>query len=85
MGFMYSNAKGVKQDYQESMRWYQLAAAQDHAGALSNLGFMHQHGQGVEENEARALQFYVKAAKKGDKNAANNRDMIEARIAAKKP
>lgn len=46
---------------------------------------MHQHGHGVEENEARALQFYAKAAKKGDKNAANNRDMIEARIAAKKP
>ena len=64
------------------MRWYQLAGAQDHAGALANLGFMHEHGQGVEENEVRALGFYAKAAKKGDPNSAKNRDMLEARIAA---
>ena len=60
------------------MRWYRLAADQEHAGALSNLGFMYEHGQGVEEDEARALSYYIRAAKKGDAYAAKNRDVILA-------
>ena len=52
---------------------------------MSNLGFMFEHGLGVEIDEAQALQYFNKAARKGDPNAIKNRDIIEARIAARQP
>jgi len=81
MGFIYGNAHGVELDFDESLRWYLMAAEQDFPAALANLGFMFDHGLGVPEDSQKALMYYRKAAKKGDKNARQNRDLIEARIA----
>ena len=85
LGIMYLDGKGVPQNYAEGIRWYKLAAAQDNAAAMSNLGFMFEHGLGVEIDEAQALQYVNKAARNGDPNALKNRDIIEARIAARQP
>jgi TPR repeat protein len=82
MGFMYANGHGAPQNYPEAMRWYKLAAAQDHPTALSNLGFMFDQGLGVEADDAQALRWYTMAAKKGDPNAVKNRDLVQARIEA---
>ncbi len=52
---MFGKSVGVAQDYAEAVRWYQLAAAQGHAVAQSNLGFMFEKGEGVVNDIAEAI------------------------------
>ena len=51
------------------MKWYRLAAEQDHADAQSNLGFMYLDGRGVLQDYVAAVKWYRKAAEQGDANA----------------
>jgi hypothetical protein len=37
LGAMFEEGRGVAQDFAEAVRWYQLAAAQGHAGAAAKL------------------------------------------------
>jgi hypothetical protein len=41
LGLMYQNGWGVPQDDKEAVRWYTLAAEQEHAKAQYNLGVMY--------------------------------------------
>ena len=40
LGVMYYNGEGVSPDYQESAKWFQLAADQGNAAAQYNLGLL---------------------------------------------
>ena len=50
LGVMYSEGRGVVQDYFKAIEFYQKAADQGHIGALSNLGIMYARGQGTTQN-----------------------------------
>jgi TPR repeat protein len=69
---MYTNGRGVKQDFVEAARWYRKAADQGHAGAQCNLGFAFYQGQGVKQDFVEAARLYRKAADQGFANAQNN-------------
>jgi TPR repeat protein len=53
------------QDYQEAVRWYQMAAAQQHTGAMTSLGTAFNLGWGVAQDHTKAALWYTKAAEQG--------------------
>ena len=69
LGTMYSNGRGVPQDYAEAVKWYRKAADQGTVGAQFNLGLMYSAGQGVPQDDAEAVKWYRKAADQGNANA----------------
>ena len=64
---MYNNGNGVPQDYEEAVRWYQLAAEQGHSKAQGNLGAMYAFGNGV-------MKDYVYAHMWGNIASMNGND-----------
>ena len=56
--------------YAESLRWFQLAAAQGHPNALFIVGLMHELGHGVPADNTEAIRWYRRAAEAGHLQAA---------------
>ena len=69
--------RGGAQDYQEAVRWYRLAAEQDHASGQFSLGAMYIAGHGVPKDYVLAHMWMNLAAAKGVKEAVNGRDLLE--------
>ena len=44
LGYMYTQGRGVPQDYGEAVRWFRLAAAQNYDDAWFSLGYMYEDG-----------------------------------------
>ena len=63
------HGQGVAQDYSAAMKWYRMAADQEHANAQYNLGVMYYQGQGVPQNTSEALRWFHKAQVQGDEKA----------------
>ncbi len=57
-------AKGVPRDEILAAQYFQKAAAQGDAGAMTNLGHMHLSGVGVAQNNETALMYFKQAADK---------------------
>ncbi|MDC0998333.1 tetratricopeptide repeat protein [Alphaproteobacteria bacterium] len=76
LGWMYSNGKGVTQDYAEAVKWYRKAAQQGYARAQSNLGVMYRDGKGVTQDKITAHMWYNIAAANGNKRAVEGRDKV---------
>lgn len=68
-GLKYYTGDGVKQDYQEALKWFRKAADQGDARAQYNIGLMYDNGIGVALNHIEALIWYQKAADQGDTDA----------------
>src|SRR5437762_2908001 len=47
LGWMYSNGKGVPQNYTQAVKWLRLAAGNGDANGQYNLGLMYANGRGV--------------------------------------
>jgi uncharacterized protein len=80
LGVMYANGRGVTQDDQEAVKWYRLAAEQGNATAQFNLGVMYAKGQGVTQDDRIAHMWFNLLASFGNKDGANARDRIAARM-----
>ena len=66
LGFLfYHGGEGFKQDRQAAAKWWRKAAAQERAGAQSDLGYCYAKGDGVEQNHALAATWVGKAADQG--------------------
>ena len=65
---MYDVGEGVPQDDKEAVRWYTLAAEQEHAKAQYNLGVMYAFGNGV-------MKDYVYAHIWGNIASMNGNDL----------
>jgi TPR repeat protein len=76
LGARYKNGEGVKQDYQEALKWYRKAAEQDYADAQLILGAMHYVGQGVEQDKVKAFEWWSQAARQGNEAARKSLDML---------
>ena len=79
LGLCYYQGRGVEKDYAEAVKWFRKAAEQNYANAQSNLGFCYANGQGVEKDFAEAYAWY-NLASKTDKEAAENRDLLEKKM-----
>ena len=62
IGLMYAGGFGVNQDYEEAVRWYQMAAEKGYAPAQIELGVMHAEGWGVSQNYISAHMWFDLAA-----------------------
>lgn len=69
LGTLYSNGMGVPQSDEIALKWFGLAADQEHAGAQYNIGLMHANGWGVEMNVDQARVWYRRAAENGSPEA----------------
>jgi TPR repeat protein len=65
---------GVVQDYAESVRWLELAAAEGNICAQRRLGYSYFFGEGVVQDYVKAHMWYNVAAAKGISGAATVRD-----------
>jgi TPR repeat protein len=72
LGVMLANGKGVEQDLELALVWYQRAAEAGHVLAQYNLGSMYARGRGVDRDERRALEWYRMAAEQGAASAQFN-------------
>ena len=70
-GWRYANGRGVIQDDEKAVEWYQKAAEQGHAIAQYDLSWMYQHGRGVSPNSSEAFQWCRRAAEQGYADAQN--------------
>lgn len=52
-------------EYEQAIKYYELAAKQGHSGAQYSLGCCYDSGEGVEIDELEAARWYRKAAKQG--------------------
>ena len=62
LGIMYSRGNGVPKDYAKALKWYKLAAAQNHPGAQFNLGSMYHFERGVSQSFKKAAKWYKLSA-----------------------
>ena len=65
LGLLYGNGFGVALDDEQALKWYRLAAAQDHAEAQCSLAVMHANGWGVPQSDEEAFRWYSLAAEQG--------------------
>lgn len=66
LGMLYSEGRGVSQDYIQAKQWFDKAAEKGHPGAQVNLGTLYFHGNGAPESEQMALSWFRRAAAQGD-------------------
>jgi TPR repeat protein len=65
LALMYSNGRGVLQDYKEAVKWYTLAAEQGYARAQFLLAINYYVGEGVLQDYEEAVKWYTLAAEQG--------------------
>ena len=66
----------MKQDFKESLKWWQKAADQGHVYAQYNLGRMYKRGERVQEDHVTDYMWWNIAAANGDKDAKGNKGLI---------
>ena len=70
LAIMYSNGRGVSQDYFKAAEWYLKAANNGSAMAQFNIGQHYLHGSnGLPKNRVQALNWLKKAANNGHAQA----------------
>lgn len=69
LGWMYTNGKGVIQDYKEAKNWYLKSAEQGLAEAQLEVGLIYNKGQGVIKDYEEAGKWFVKSAEQGNVKA----------------
>jgi TPR repeat protein len=62
LGMLYSEGRGLPQNYLEAKDWFKKAADQGHAAAQVNLGTLYSLGQGAPYSDHMALFWFQKAA-----------------------
>ena len=72
MGLLYANGYGVPLDDAQALKWYMLAAEQEHGQAQCNIAVMHANGWGVPMSETEAMKWYLLAAENGIVDAQVN-------------
>jgi hypothetical protein len=73
LGYMYLyGTNGVEQNFENSFKYYAMAADQNDPIALNNLGSLYFNGIGTKQNHGKALELFSKSADLGNDNAATN-------------
>ena len=72
LGLLHSKELIPQASPEDAVKWYLLAANNDHVNAQFNLGLKYDKGIGVEQSEAEAFRWYFKAANNGHPQAQFN-------------
>lgn len=76
LGLMYDYGQGIKQSYEEAIKWYRKAAEQGFAQAQCNLGLMYKSGTSVTQSSEEAIKWFRKAAEQDNAQAQCNLGLI---------
>ena len=76
IGVLYSEGRGVSQNYYEAKKWWHLAAEKGEPHAQYNLGVLYFHGRGVSRNYHEAKKWWLLAAEGGEPRAQYNLGVI---------
>jgi len=72
LALMYTDGKGVTQDYKEAFNWFRKAAEQGFGNAQHNIAVTYADGKGVVQDYKEAVNWFRKAAEQGDGDAQVN-------------
>lgn len=72
LGCCYDKGDGVTQNEAESVRWFRLAAEQEHEWAQFELGWHYAVGKGVTQDWSEAVRWFREAAEQGNTAAQEN-------------
>lgn len=64
VGRNYLKGKSVEKDIKEAIKWFEMAAKQDHVRAQYQLGKIYLYGEGIKANLKQAFYYLSKAAEK---------------------
>jgi len=71
LGEMYEFGHGREADITNALQWYEMAAAQDHKGAMFRLGMLNLTGKAGSFDPTKARKWFTKAAAAGHMQASN--------------
>ena len=80
LGNCFYYGKGIEQDYEKAVYYYELAANQGFAVAQNNLAICFLKGEGVSQDLSKALEWVNKAIDNGFSYAKTLKDKIEKEI-----
>jgi uncharacterized protein len=69
LGLMYLRGDAIPQDYNEALKWLEVAARKGHSGAQLNLGLLYKTGRGTLQDYAAAAKWFELAAQQGNPQA----------------
>jgi hypothetical protein len=77
---MYSEGRGMPQDYKQAVTWFRKAAERGDEMAQHNLGAIYSRGEGVPQDFVKSYAWYSVAAANGSKQSSEARDNAAQRL-----
>jgi TPR repeat protein len=75
---MYSEGEGVPQNYSLANEFWRAAAETGDTQSMTGLGWHSKLGYGVPKDNVRSLMWFILAAARGNKDAAQQRDLMSS-------
>lgn len=69
LGHCYYDGKGIEQDYEKAVYWYQKSAEQGNNWGQYYLGKCYYDGKGIQQNYSESVKWYRKSAEQGNSYA----------------
>lgn len=60
VGVMYRNGQGIAKNYDESLKWLRISAAQKYRPAIYAIGLAYIHGLGMQKDPHEAMKYFQK-------------------------
>lgn len=83
LGQLYLRGNGTLQDFEEAVKWFQLAAEQNYAPAQYELGLLYHLGQGVSIDNEKSYMWLNLSAAAGLEQATLARDKVTRLLSSK--
>src|SRR5207249_11377388 len=80
LGLMYAKGSGAPKDDVQALAWFRKAAEQGELNSQFKLGVAYENGEGVAKDDILAYAHYAIAARSGNKQYAEYRDEIAAKL-----
>jgi localization factor PodJL len=80
LAVLYAGGVDGKSDYALASQWFRKAAAYGVVDSQYDLAILYARGLGVERNFTESYKWFALAAKSGDREAADKRDEVAARL-----
>ena len=80
LGTAYFEGSGVEKNDWEAAHWFQRAADQGHAKAMTSLGIMYCLGRGVPKDAIEGVKWLIIAARRGHAPAKKALDTAKAKL-----
>lgn len=81
LGKLYRSGVGILQNFDQSAKWIQTAAARGNAEGMLELGRLYRDGIGFEKNSVRAYVWFNRAAAMHNLDAVREREDIARTLA----